>query len=359
MSAPPGRPNPHRRVAAGLRLDGTVRRGAFTLDVDLTVAPGQVVALVGPNGAGKSTLVRTVAGLEALATGRLELGGRVLDDAASGAFEPPARRGVGTVFQDHRLFPHLTVAENVAFGPRARGARRATATRTAHAWLGRLGLGELADRRPAELSGGQAQRVALARTLAAEPAALVLDEPLAALDARTRADVQRALAEHLARLEGPCVLVTHDVVDALVLADRLVVLEAGHVVQDGLPADVVRRPVTAYAAHLLGLNLYRAPVPFRVGTRSPAPGCHVAVRPSAIRLAPTTAGGSGIAGPAGPASGWTGKVAAVSARGEHVRVEVDGSPGAVVETTAADLPAYVRPGAVVRLEVDPAGVEIY
>lgn len=337
----------------GLRLAGSVRRGGFTLDVDLAVAPGEVLALVGPNGAGKSTALRAVAGLEALDRGRLELGGRVLDDAASGTFEPPSRRGVGTVFQDHRLFPHLTALGNVAFGPRAAGRDRTTAERTGRAWLERLGVGDLADRRPAALSGGQAQRVAIARTLAAGPRALVLDEPLAALDARTRADVQRALAEHLAGFDGPCLLVTHDVVDALVLADRLAVLEGGRIVQDGAPADVVRRPGTPYAAHLLGLNLYRAPVPFPTRGPAPGPGHHVAVRPSAITLAPLGPDG-GSAG-----AGWTGTVASVSARGDHVRVEVDGHPGAVVETTAADLPAHVRPGARVRLEVDPTATETY
>ncbi|WP_188037752.1 TOBE domain-containing protein, partial [Actinotalea sp. JY-7885] len=188
------------------------------------------------------------------------------------------------------------------------------------------------------------QRVALARTLAAAPRALVLDEPLAALDPRTRADVQRALAEHLASFAGPCVLVTHDVVDALVLADRLVVLEAGRVVQDATPGDVVRRPATPYAAHLLGLNLFEAPVPFPTAGGPPAAGARVAVRPSAIAL-----------GPAGAADQpWSGTVAAVSARGEHVRVEVDAVPPAVVETTAADLPPYVRPGERVTLTVSPA-----
>ncbi|MBX9246730.1 TOBE domain-containing protein, partial [Actinotalea ferrariae] len=199
------------------------------------------------------------------------------------------------------------------------------------------------------LSGGQAQRVALARTLAAGPRALVLDEPLAALDARARADVQRALADHLASFDGPSVLVTHDVVDALVLADRLAVLEDGRIVQNGAPRDVVRRPATPYVAHLLGLNLFRAPVPFLAGG-GPA-GANVAVRPSAITLEP--AGGEARTGT------WVGTVAAVSTRGEHVRVEVDGEPGALVETTAADLPPYVRPGARVAMRVAPAAVETY
>ncbi|WP_199424962.1 ABC transporter ATP-binding protein [Actinotalea solisilvae] len=343
-----------------LRLAGTVRRGSFALDVDLTVDGGEVLAVVGPNGAGKSTLLRAVAGLEALDAGRLTLGGRVLDDAAARVFVPPAGREVGTVFQDHRLFPHLTAAANVAFGPRARGADRATADAAARAWLDRLGVGHLATRRPHELSGGQAQRVALARTLAADPRALVLDEPLAALDPRARADVHRALAEHLAPFAGPCVVVTHDVVDALVLADRLVVLEDGRVVQEGAPGAVVRRPATPYVAHLLGLNLCTGPVPFATTAPDGTPlrpgdpraaGLRVAVRPSAVRLLPAVGGSE--------AAAWVGTVGAVGTRGEHVRVEVEADPPVVVETTAAELPAHVRPGARVRLEVDPAGVETY
>ncbi|MBX9247189.1 ATP-binding cassette domain-containing protein, partial [Actinotalea ferrariae] len=137
----------------GLHLAGTVHRGSFLLDVDLTVGPGEVLALVGPNGAGKSTALRTVAGLEALETGRLRLAGRVLDDTEAGVLVPPARRGVGTVFQDHRLFPHLDALANVAFGPRAAGADRTTADRTARTWLDRLGVGHLARSRPAHLSG--------------------------------------------------------------------------------------------------------------------------------------------------------------------------------------------------------------
>ncbi|HEY3437249.1 MAG TPA: ATP-binding cassette domain-containing protein, partial [Actinotalea sp.] len=212
-----------------LRLDGTVARGTFSAAITLEVGPGEVVALLGPNGAGKSTVLRTVAGLQALRRGSLDLG-RVLDDAAT-TFVPPAARRVGTVFQDHRLFPHLSVLENIAFGPRAQGAGRHQAHDEAMGWAERVGVGALASRRAADLSGGQAQRVAIARALAARPQALVLDEPLAALDAQARGEVQRTLAEHLRAFTGPCVLVTHDLVDALVLADRIVVLQDGGVVQ--------------------------------------------------------------------------------------------------------------------------------
>mgnify|MGYP005814550679 CR=1 FL=1 len=236
---------------SGLRLAGTVSRGTFTVAVDLHVAPGEVLALLGPNGAGKSTVLRTVAGFEPLRTGRLTLGPEVHDDAATGTFLAPARRRVGTVFQDHRLFPHLSSLQNVAFGARTRGARRRSAEASAQGWLERLGVEHLADRRPAELSGGQAQRVAIARTLAAGPRALVLDEPLAALDVHARDEVRAALLEHLRGFDGPVLLVTHDFTDALALADRVTVLEAGQVVQSGTVAQVASAPGTDYVARVL------------------------------------------------------------------------------------------------------------
>ena len=331
-----------------LHLAGTVGRGTFTAELDLQVAAGEVVALLGPNGAGKSTVLRSIAGLSGLRRGRLTVGSRLLDDVEGGVFVPPSHRGVGTVFQDHRLFPHLTVTDNVAFGPRALGRSRRDGDRTAAQWLDRLGVTAFADRRPGQLSGGQAQRVAIARALAASPTALVLDEPLAALDAHARGEVQRALAEHLREFTGACVLVTHDLVDALVLADRMVVLEGGRVVQEGPPADVMRRPATAYVARLLGVNLFDGTV---VG--APA-GTLVAVRPSALRLTPLAFAGV----PARPGA-WAGTVAAVTPWGEHVRVEVDGPPDAVVETAPSALSRDLRPGAQVLLQVDVGATEVY
>ena len=241
---------------AGLIVDAEVSRGSFTLRVAFTAAPGQVLGVLGPNGAGKSTLLHALAGLTPVARGRIELAGQVIDDASAGTFVEAAGRPVGFVFQDYRLFPHLTVAQNVAFGPRARGAGRQQARSVAGHWLGRLGLDALADRKPGQLSGGQAQRVALARALAGEPALLLLDEPLSALDAGTRLDVQAELRRHLADFPGPCLLVTHDPLEALVLADQLLVLEDGRIVQEGPPAQVARQPATQYVARLVGLNLY-------------------------------------------------------------------------------------------------------
>ena len=236
----------------GLVFDAEVRRGGFTLAVGLTAACGEVLGLLGPNGAGKSTLLSAVAGLTPVSAGHITLAGQVLDDADAGAFVEASGRPVGFVFQNYRLFPHLTVAENVAFSPRARGQGRRAARTVADHWLDRLALAGLADRKPGQLSGGQAQRVALARALAGQPELLLLDEPLSALDAGTRLDVQAELKRHLADFAGPCLLVTHDPLEALVLADRLLVLEGGRVVQEGTPAQIARQPATEYVAKLVG-----------------------------------------------------------------------------------------------------------
>ncbi|MFE7838465.1 ABC transporter ATP-binding protein [Streptomyces sp. NPDC057474] len=237
--------------ADGLDAHLVVRRGDFRLDVSLTAAPGDVVALLGPNGAGKTTALRALAGLTPLTGGHLRLDGAALERTA------PESRPVGVVFQDYLLFPHLTALDNIAFGPRCQGLGKAAARAQAAEWLERMGLAEYAGTKPRRLSGGQAQRVALARALATRPRLLLLDEPLAALDARTRLDVRAQLRRHLAEFEAVAVLVTHDPLDAMVLADRLVVVEHGRVVQEGTPGDIARHPRTDYIAHLVGLNLYR------------------------------------------------------------------------------------------------------
>jgi molybdate transport system ATP-binding protein len=230
-----------------------VRRGALDLDVAVDVADGEVLAVLGPNGAGKSTLLRVLAGLLPPDGGSVVLDGNEIWDGDRHA--PAHRRALGMVFQDHLLFPHLTVTDNVAFGLRTRGVRRAESRAVAQAWLDRVGLDGLGGRRPAELSGGQAQRAALARALVGEPRVLLLDEPLSALDARTRLTVRAELRRHLAEFAGSTVLVTHDPVDAMALADRVVVVEDGRVVQEGTPAEVSRHPRTDYVARLVGLSL--------------------------------------------------------------------------------------------------------
>jgi len=205
--------------------------GRLDVDVELRVAPGEVVALVGPNGAGKTTTLRALAGLVPLARGRIVLRDRVLDDPATGAFVPPAARGVGMVFQDQRLFPHLTAEANVAFPLRARGRPRSEAL----ALLAAVGLDRHADALPAQLSGGQAQKVALARALAGGPALLLLDEPLAGLDGDARTDMHGLLARQLAHVGVPCVIVTHDPEDVRALATRTVALRAGRVAAGEAP----------------------------------------------------------------------------------------------------------------------------
>lgn len=245
---------PAAPTSVSLRIS---RRDGFHLDVDLELAAGTTTALVGPNGAGKSTVVGALAGLLPIDDGRIEIAGDVVDDPAAGVFVEAAQRRTGVVFQDGLLFDHLDVRDNVAFGPRSRGADRDEARRVAQAWLDRLAIADLAHRRPTELSGGQAQRVALARALVTEPRLVLLDEPLAALDVRSRTQLRRLLGEHLPTLAAPRLLVTHDPVEAFLLADSIAVLEDGSITQVGSAAELRARPRTAYAAELVGVNLVR------------------------------------------------------------------------------------------------------
>lgn len=243
---------------AGLDAHIVVRRSGFDLDVELVAPQGKTVALLGPNGTGKSTIVSAIAGLTDPAEVRstIRLNNRLLDDAATGFRLPADSRRVGVVFQDHLLFEHLDVLDNIAFGPSNNGLRRRQARAAAGRWVAELGLDDLAHRRPSELSGGQAQRVAIARTLAADPQVLLFDEPLAALDVGSRIELRRVLRRHLDDFAGPRLLITHDPTDAFVLADILVVIEGGRVSQIGSPDDVRRHPRTRYVAALAGTNLF-------------------------------------------------------------------------------------------------------
>jgi molybdate transport system ATP-binding protein len=234
-----------------LQLEATVRdRG---VDLGLRVDDGETLAILGPNGSGKSTALAVAAGLVRPDRGRVVLDGRVLTDPTAGVHVPPHDRRTALLGQDPLLFPHLSALDNVAFGSRVLGTSRREARVRAQEWLDEVGVGDLAGRRPGRLSGGQAQRVAVARALAAEPAVLLLDEPLAALDV----DVAPALRQTLRKvLAGrTAVVVTHDVLDALLLADRVVVLEAGRVVEQGAAQEVLSRPRSPFAARLAGLNL--------------------------------------------------------------------------------------------------------
>lgn len=240
---------------SGLRTDVELRRAEFALRVELEVAPGEVLAVLGPNGAGKSTLLSVLAGQLVPDRGRVELDGVPWLDTERGIAVPTHRRGVGLLAQNPLLFPNLTALDNVAFGPRAAGVRKARAREIAARWLDDVGVAALAGRRPSQLSGGQAQRVALARALAADPKLLMLDEPLAALDVDAAPAMRGLLHQVLRRQPGPTVLVTHDVLDAVVLADRLVVLLDGRVVEQGPTREVLSRPKEPFTARVAGLNL--------------------------------------------------------------------------------------------------------
>lgn len=324
-----------------LRAHLLARRPGFALDLRLEVQPGEVVALVGPNGAGKTTALRLLAGLHAADGGSVVLDDVVLDDPAGDVFVPAERRSVGVVFQDYLLFPHLSVRENVAFGPRARGARAAAARAVADDWLARVGLSDMVHRGPAQLSGGQQQRVALARALATSPRLLLLDEPLAALDAGTRSDVRRDLRRHLDGFAGCTVLVTHDPVDAYALADRVVVLEAGSVVQQGTLAEVAAHPRSRYVAELVGTNLLSGVIADGVFT-SEVGGAQVVVgdahdgaaflsiRPQSVSLHRAMPEGS-------QRNVWQAPVTGIDVQHDRVRVALGGALPIVAEITAAAL----------------------
>ena len=342
-------------MSLGLSAHLVVARPRFRLDVRLEVPPGAVVALLGPNGAGKSTCLQALAGLVPLSGGAVRLAGRVLDAPASGTFVTTADRGVGMVFQNYLLFPHLSALENVAFGLRATGTPRREARALAREWLERMGLAEFAAVKPRALSGGQAQRAALARALAPAPGLLLLDEPLSALDAGTRMQVRSDLRRHLTDYAGCTLLVTHDPLDAMVLADTLVVIEHGRVVQTGPPAQVARAPRTDYVARLVGLNLFRGTASGYtvevdggglLEVASPTTGeVFLTFRPSAVGLHRHRPQGSAR-------NSWTGRVTGLEQHADTVRVQVEARPSVLADVTAAAVAELdLTPGAEVWLSV--------
>lgn len=342
-----------------------VQIGAMALDIELDARAGEVVALLGPNGAGKSTVLRCLCGLLPIDAGHIRLDGVTLDAPAEDAFVAPEHRPVSMVFQDYLLFPHLSALENVAFGLRARGTPAGAARAAAMEWLTVVGLTERAADRPAQLSGGQAQRDALARAMATRPRLLLLDEPLAALDATTRTGLRRDLRTHLATVEGVCLLVTHDPVDAYALADRVVIVEGGRVVQAGTLAEVAAHPRSRYVGDLVGINVVRGVVDAgRLTTGSGAVvvsadrevvsgPAFAALRPAAIALHSER--------PAGSARNvWSCVVDDIDQRGDRVRVLLAGQLPLVAEITQdALLGLGIRPGDAVFASAKATEVDIY
>ncbi|WP_067607730.1 ABC transporter ATP-binding protein [Nocardiopsis listeri] len=341
MAAPatrtPTEPDPVPRP--GLDADLRLTRGSFDLDVSLSCPPGHVLALLGPNGAGKSSALRALAGLVPLTGGHIRLNG---DDHTTTAVE---HRPIGVVFQDYLLFPHMSALDNVAFGPRCQGVGRSEAREHARALLEHMGLADHVASRPRRLSGGQAQRVALARALAVRPGMLLMDEPMAALDASTRVAVRSRLRRLLEEFEGVTVLVTHDPLDAMVLADRIAVIEEGRLVQEGSPAEVARRPRTTYVARLVGLNLFRGRSregtvtldtdgggkPTRVETREARQGpVLVAFPPRSVALYQEHPHGS-------PRNMWRLRVEGIERFGDQVRVHLEGALSLAADITPASL----------------------
>ncbi len=318
--------------------------------VGVEVAAGTVVALLGPSGCGKTTLLRVIAGLERADAGEVRVGDRLL--SGPGAFVPPERRRIGMVFQDGAVFPHLSVARNVAYGLARRDPDRDARVGEA---LALVGLDRLGDRSPSTLSGGQLQRVALARALAPRPSVILLDEPFSSLDAPLRAELRVEVRRMLAAIDATAVFVTHDQEEAFVVGDQVAVMDAGLVVQQGAPSELYERPATREVAGFIGdANLLRGegdggtartpigPIPLH----SPAHGpLDVLVRPEHLAVAPGSAAAvEGIE--------YFGHDAVYRVRlegGDAVRARIIGVPGLApgdrVDLTFAGPPAQAFPGA--------------
>ena len=318
-----------------LKADIQLRLSRLDLDAEFSVESGEVVALLGPNGSGKSTTLRALMGLLPLAGGQVVLDGTVLEDPAQHIKVAPEDRPIGLMFQDYLLFPHLSAVENVAFGLRAKGTDKKTARERATQALARLGLeGALVSARPGAMSGGQQQRVAMARALVTEPKLLLLDEPLAALDVSTKTDVRRLLREALRESEAANVLVTHDLLDAVALGDRMVVIGDGTIVQTGTPAEVTSRPRSRYVADLVGVNLLQGAA--RGTVLDVDGGGQILVTDAAsgpvLATVPPTAVAVSRQRPEGhEPNTWAGQISAVDLMGDRVRVRIVGAPEITAE----------------------------
>jgi molybdopterin-binding protein len=315
--------------------------------VDLRVEEGEFVTLLGPSGCGKTTTLRCVAGLERFDAGTIRIGSERVASGGGGRFVAPERRNVGMVLQSYALWPHMTVFANVAYPLRMRRTPRREIARRVTEVLDAVGMASYVDRMPGQLSGGQAQRVALARALAARPRLLLLDEPLAALDQTTRAHVRHTLRTHLDGFGGVCLMVTHDPVEAVSLADRVLVLDEGRALQDAPPAEVTRHPRSPWVARMLGRNAWPGTAtadglalpgggllvvadPLPVGTEALA-----IIAPEAVAVHRDRPGGS-------PRNVWPGTVREITATGSRLRILI-GSP------QAPDLVAEITPQAAAEL----------
>jgi molybdate transport system ATP-binding protein len=331
--------------------------------LDLRVETGETVAVLGPNGAGKSTLLNILAGLVHPDSGRADLDGTRLFDLDDGAksWTPPHARGVSTLAQDADLFPHLSVLENVAFGARSKGIRKSRAHEVALHWLREVDAVALAARRPAQLSGGQAQRIAIARALASDPKLLLLDEPLAALDIAVAPAIRRTLLRVLA--DRSAIIVTHDILDALTLADRVIVLSHGHIIEQGPTRETLERPRTVFTAGLAALNLLtgiRTPGGMTTDTGAEivstvatdvAVGSRVAatIRPTVrVSFEPSAEGGS---------NRFTAAILDLEPRGDIIRVRSDTISADLTPTAVAD--AQITTGMRVEFAFAPDAVTIY
>lgn len=353
---------------AGLHAHVTIRRAGFTLEVQVEIPEGETIAILGPNGAGKSTLVNAVAGLLPLDDGEVVAGGAVWERPSEGVRLPPRARSIGVMFQSLLLFPALSALDNVAFGLRAQGVGRAEARRRAGAHLARFNVGDVALKRPSQLSGGEAQRVALARALAVEPAVLLMDEPMSALDVAGRNEARRALRRALDDFEGAKAIITHDPFEAMALADRLVIIEGGRVTQEGSSSEMLRRPRSAYVASLAGINLLAGVVESGGRLRLSGGGGPLAIPADAaetgdvvlatispqavtISMAPTESSARNVFG---------GTVEAIEVFGRRARVSLTTEPPLTAEVTLEAIASLgITQGAHVWASVKATQIEVY
>ncbi|WP_439901733.1 sulfate/molybdate ABC transporter ATP-binding protein [Microbacterium azadirachtae] len=364
-----------------MRVDLRARRGGFALSAAFEAQPGEILAVIGPNGSGKSTLLDAIAGILPV-SGTVEVAGRLLDAPAGSrggaatarrVHVPPEHRRIALLGQRPLLFPHLSVRENVAFGPRAQGIARGEARRRAEQRLEEVGLGGLASRRPAELSGGQQQRAAIARALASEPDALLLDEPFAALDAPSAAQARRLIAAqaHTTGAGGramPIVLVTHDPMDALILAERTLVMHDGAVEQSARTAEVIGHPRSDFVAALAGVNRLGAVGTGDGAVRTPdglvlrghgdtlgagAAGSAV-FAPGSVRVDPARADGAGSV-----PNRWDGRVTELEPIPGGIRLRTAEHPAVAVDCPSTHAVALgLRPGQHLAFRVDEADVSV-